>query len=70
VHQDFEWRGCSGDDGEDTSVTHREKSLQAMSIKKKWQISPSLAWADHDALRDLAAFPFVLGMDETDEPTA
>ena len=51
---------------EESPVTHTEKILESLQLEKANRILLSLAWMDHDALRKLACFPFVLGMDETD----
>ena len=51
---------------EETPVTHTEKILSSLQLEKANRVLLSLAWMDHDALQDLACFPFVLGMDETD----
>ena len=52
--------------GEETPVTHTERILSSLSLDKANRVLLSLAWMDNDALKELACFPFVLGMDETD----
>ena len=56
----------SKDDVKDNPLTHSEKILQSLKLQQANRILLSLAWMDHEALKRMACFPFVLGMDETD----
>mmetsp|Transcript_41263 Transcript_41263/g.98800 ORF Transcript_41263/g.98800 Transcript_41263/m.98800 type:complete len:507 (+) Transcript_41263:375-1895(+) len=51
---------------EESPVTHTERILKSLQLEQANRVLLSLAWMDHDALKEIARFPFVLGMDETD----
>ncbi len=51
----------------ETPQTYTETILKSLQIASADNFLLALAWADKDAILELASFPFVLGMDETEK---
>ena len=51
---------------EETPLTFTERTLKTLSVGDSGRCLLSLAWADRDSITALTAFPFILGMDETE----